>query len=230
MSIYIPHVFADISKDMVREILEVRYKIGTIEKIECIPKVNEKDGHKYFSCFVFLQWSFQSSAMDLLTRLLNGEQPRIKYLGERYWTLCQNQSEVAFYQDPMHMDLVLYLHPDITKETVQVVMDGLDVGTVHSIDVVIGDTENKYTQPIIWENANKNVWNANVKSIYNTVYIRFEFWYRTKTSYIFQDCIFMDHFIDIPVFDGMAWTFYKEKPKFAGINPNVWKKNTPNLM
>lgn len=223
-SIYIPHVFDEISKETVVEVLQDRYNLGTIKKIECIPKINQTDGHKYYCCYVFLQsWSNDSNATYLLSRLEKQLVTRLKYSGEKYWQICLNTSEIAFYENPKHYDLVLYLHPDFKEETILAVVEGLDIGKVNSIEILqTDDIQDKYQDKTMWEYANPAMWRTKNDVKYNIVKIRFDYWFRTKTTYYFQDSIHCKHFIDIPIFQGTFWTFFYEKPKFEGANPFVW--------
>ena len=213
-SIFIPHVFADISKETVVEILQEHYNLGTIAKIECIPKVNQTDGHDYYSCYVFFRfWKNSPDAIYILSRLEKRLITRLKYSGEKYWQICLNISEIAF---------VLYIHPDFKKETIENVIEGLDIGKVNSIEIEeCNDSISKYQGKVMWEHANPVMWQKKMDIKYNTVKIRFDYWYRTKTTYSFQNSIYYNKFTDIP-FEGSIWTFYQEEPKFDGINPFVW--------
>jgi hypothetical protein len=220
---YIPHVFADIPKEFVADILEKRYNLGTLKKIECIPKVNQKDGHNYYCCYVFFEfWTQDANAVKIMSRLNQGLMTKLKYDGEKYWQLLLNISEIAFWEDPKHMDLVLYLHPDFRKETIASVLEALDIGKVNSIEIENSCEIDSYQSPVMWSFANPKMWNEKIGVKYNTVKVRFDFWYRTKTAYTFQNSLYLHTFIDIPVFENIIWTFYQEKPLFEGINPNLW--------
>lgn len=226
-SIYLPHVHIKNSKLFVRNILENKYKLGVISKIECIPKINQSDGHEYYSCFIFFEsWGTGEHASYILSRLSCNEQTRINHTGSQYWVICMNQSVVAFYDNPIHMDLISYLHTDFTTETILRVMEGLDLGKIEYIEFIRGcDDEYDYCgENIIWSKANKNLWTKKVPYQYNSVIVRFSFWYRTQTAYAFQLELNEFGFVDIPVFDGICWTFYSQKPLFDGVNPNVWCK------
>jgi hypothetical protein len=221
-SIYIPHVDISITKEEIVNILEIKHNLGIVEKIECIPKKNIHDGHDYNSCFVFFEkWNESENAEYFLSRLRNGIQTRLYYEERKYWVICLNKSEVAFFRDPLHMDLTVRTHPDITYETINSVMEGLDLGKVHSITMEEDDTQ-KYE--VEWGNVNKNIWDEKVKSTCKLVRITFEFWYRTKTSYNFQSNIQLHNYVVVPVTHGMYMTFYREKASLQGNNPNVWRK------
>jgi hypothetical protein len=224
-SIYIPHVNANQTKLFVKDVLENKYNLGVVSKIECIPKVNQVDGHEYYSCFIFFErWGTGEHASYILNRLLHNEQTRLKHTGSQYWVICMNNSVVAFYENPVHMDLISYLHTDFTTETVLSVMEGLDLGKIEHIEFVRGSDDNYYGDNVIWNNVNKHMWTKNVPYHYNSVIVRFSFWYRTQTAYAFQSQLNENGFIDIPIFDGVTWTFYSQTPLFDGANPHVWCK------
>jgi hypothetical protein len=229
-SIYLPHVHATDSKEFVLEVLENKFKLGVISKIECIPKINQTDGHEYYSCFVFFEsWGTGENASYVLSRLLCNEQTKIKYSGDKYWVICMNQSVVAFYKDPVHMDLITYLHTDFTTDTVLSVMNGLDLGKIDSVEFIRGSDANYFGENIIWDKANKSIWDREVPYIYNSVIVRFSFWYRTQTSYAFQYELNQNGYIDIPVSDGLCWTFYSQTPLLDGVNPNVLYKKPKHI-
>ncbi len=229
-SIYLPHVLATDSKEFVLEVLETKFNLGVISKIECIPKVNQTDGHEYYSCFIFFEsWGTGEHATYVLSRLLCNEQTKIKYSGEKYWVICMNQSSVAFYKDPVHMDLITYLHTDFTNETVLSVMDGLDLGKIDNIQFIRGSDENYFGENIIWNKANKDKWNSKVPYVYNSVIVRFNYWYRTQTAYEFQYELEQNGYVDIPVSDGLYWTFYSQTPLLDGVNPNVLRKTPKHI-
>jgi hypothetical protein len=221
LSIYIPRVDSSIEKAEIARLLDFKFKLGIVSKIECIPR----NGNEYNSCFVFFEkWFDGETAKNLIYRLHSNEQPRLYYNDSKYWIICINHSEVAYYKDPEHMDLILYLHPDFKKETIQSVVEGLDLGTVNSIEITKEQDTPFYEQNPLWSHLNKSVWDKKVDIKYITVRIHFDYWYRTKTAYAFQKYLENYGFIDIPVYDGILWTFYKEQPLLEGINPNVWKK------
>ena len=226
-SIYLPHVNASDSKLFVREVLEDKYNLGVISKIECIPKKNQTDGHEYYSCFIFFEsWGTGEHASFILSRLMCNEQTRIKYCGEKYWVICVNNSVVAHYKDPVHMDLITYLHTDFSTATVLSVMEGLDLGQIDNIEFIRGADANYFGENIIWDKANKDMWNLKVPYSYNSVIIRFSFWFRTQTAYAFQGELNQNGFIDITITDGISWTFYSHAPLLDGVNPNVWRRSS----
>ena len=47
MSIYVPHVDASYTFDQIAHQFENVFELGVIERIEAVPKVNQKDGHQF---------------------------------------------------------------------------------------------------------------------------------------------------------------------------------------
>ena len=226
-SIFLPHIHISEKKEYVRHILEEKYKLGVISKIECIPKVHKVDGHKYYSCYVFFEsWGTGEHALYVLPRLLRNEQTRIIYSGDKYWVLNMNRSYIAFYKNPVHMDLITYLHTDFTMETVSSIMDGLDLGKIHSVEFIKSSDQNYFGENVVWNKANKDIWGRKVPYTYNSTIVRFQYWYRSDSAYAFQNELIQNGYVDIPVSDGITWTFYRETPLLDGINPNVWNKKS----
>lgn len=143
----------------------------------------------------------------------------------QYWVICMNNSIVAFYDNPIHMDLITYLHTDFTTETVMFVMNGLHLGKISSVEFIREDNENSsYSNNVIWNKVNKDMWTEKLPYHYNSIRIIFDFWHRTQTTYAFQAELSCNGFIDIPMHDGVYWTFYSQKPSLDAVNPNVWVK------
>jgi hypothetical protein len=165
----------------------------------------------------------------MLARLENHMSVRLTYRKKRYWQLYLNTSEIAFFETPRHYDLVLYIHPDHKEDTILSVVEALDIGKVNSIDILETkhvETPEQYQNKVMWKHANPIVWKEKMDVKYNIVKIRFDYWFKTKSTYNFQNTIYCKHFIDIPVFQGTFWTFYYEAPKFEGINPYIWYNDT----
>jgi hypothetical protein len=242
-SFFIPHVFEYITLDRLVEMIETPSpskgdgdtSIGIVDKIESIPKINQKDGHPYYSCFVTLKsWANNGYARTLMYRLYNDEQIRLyyesdKYRNDEYIVLLPNKSETSMMEAPKHTDLVLYLHSDISMETVLNIMQGLDIGQVHSIETELisqPHSNNTYYDSSfkLWEGVNSDIWNQTVNTQYNTVYVRFSYWYKTQTAYNFNREMIKSTFVDVPVFNGTVWTFFETTPKYDGVNPYVWQR------
>jgi hypothetical protein len=241
-SFFIPHVFDNVTLDHLVEMIETSspYKgegdtsIGVVDKIESIPKINQKNGHSYYSCFVTLKsWADNDYARNLMMKLYNDEQSRLYYKPEEsinatYIAILPNKSETSMMDTPNHTDLLLYLHSDIRLETVMSVMEGLDIGKIHSIESrVMYNQPNDYPHELSFnqcEFVNPERWNQKVNHQYIAVYVRFSYWYKTQTAYNFKrEMINLTH-VNVPVFNGTVWTFYEIPPKYEGVNPYVWQR------
>jgi hypothetical protein len=212
-------------------VLEGKYKIGVIERIEGVPKVNQKDGHGYFSYFIYMRsWNTSSDNADyLLSNLLDGTQTRMYYDDVRYWVICPNTSEVTTLPLPTHMDLSLYLHTDISPQTIYTVLEALEFGKVNSIQYITDETDetdkNKYENQTVWKGVKKEVWQEKVNSTYNTIHIHFDYWYHTKSAFEFQQELSDNKSVDIPIDNSTKWTFYGITPMLKGGNPFIFYPN-----
>lgn len=239
-SFFIPHVFDHISLPQLVDLIEQSspYKgegntsIGVVEKIESIPKVNQKNGRSYYSCFVTLSsWSNNEYARSLMYTLYNDEQSRLYYkldgsLKAEYMAVLPNKSETSMMDAPKHTDLVMYLHPDTRLETVMSVMEGLDIGKIYTIEANIKPAyETSSSASGLWKSANPSMWYQKVDQTYMEVVVCMEYWYKTQTAYNFKREMENATFIEIPVFEGCYWTIYEIEPRFEGVNPYVWVRN-----
>jgi hypothetical protein len=237
-SFFIPHVFDHISLDRLVELIEESSpytgigdtSIGVVEKIESIPKVNPTTGRSYYSCFVTLRsWSKNDYAHELMMRLYDDKQSRLYFKDgnnavPQYMCILPNKSETSMMDAPIHTDLVLYLHSDIRLETVMSVIEGLDIGKIHSVEAeLIPSHLNENTSLLKW--ANQDIWRQKVNFQYNVIFVTMEYWYKTQTAYAFKKEMKNSTYVDIPVYEGCVWTIYETNPRFAGVNPYVWERN-----
>lgn len=237
-SFFIPRLPDELTLDQLVDIIQLPspYKgdqydnsIGIVEKIESIPKISPKDGKPFKSAFVTLtSWSDNQYAKSLMMKLYNDEQSRVyynppgcDYINPRFIVLLPNKSETSMKEPPKHTDLIMYLHVDTSLETVLNVMEGLDIGRVHSIEAELLP----YNKPYGCDSPdyiNVDIWNQVVKPKYNAVHVNMEYWYKTQTAYAFEREMKNKTYVEVPVFEGTFWTIYEIEPKFKGINPYVW--------
>lgn len=90
LSVYIPHVFPNITKD---RIVDVFYKqsIGQVERVDYVPKKG-KDGKEYFMAFIHMnKWFDNDSVANLQDRIISKtENARIVYDDPWFWNLYEN--------------------------------------------------------------------------------------------------------------------------------------------
>jgi len=236
-SFFIPRLPDDMTLEQLVDIIQLPspYKgdgdnsIGVVEKVESIPKISVKDGKPFKSAFVTLRsWYDNNYARTLMMKLYNDEQSRVyynppdsEYINPKFIVLLPNKSEISLKNAPKHMDLVIYLHTDTRLETVLNVIEGLDIGRVHSIESKLLP----YNEPHgidLADYINVDIWNQVVKIRYNEVHVVMDYWYKTKTAYAFHDEMDSGDCVNVPVCEGTYWTMYRAEPKREGINPYVW--------
>jgi len=90
LSIYIPHVFANITKERIVEIFS-NQSIGEIDRIDFVPK-RGKDGREYNMAFIHMKsWYDNEWVHNLQARILNkNTEARIVYDDPWYWNLYEN--------------------------------------------------------------------------------------------------------------------------------------------
>ena len=231
MSIYVPHIDASYTFEDIEYHFEHIFEIGVLDRIEAVPKVNQKDGHAYYACFIyFSKWGNGYNAQYLRNQLMQGEQVRMYYLINRYWMVCSNTSEVASLPMPQHCSLVAYVpgnfvenecvYSDSGKYEISRVFDSLECGAV--TDVV----------PLSWtEDEECDIHDLEI--VYNKeentlpVQIQFDYWYHSKNAHDFQkDLDDQGHVVFFPEIEGypnMKWIIMKsDKTITTGINPYIW--------
>ena len=212
ISIYIPRVNINVSLEQVKNIFENIFNIGTIIRIE--RRSNRRSESYYYYCYIFFsKWNVNDIANNIL-ECLNCNQPtRISHETADLW-IFNNTSELSFFCDPIHMDLTIELFSGIKHDTILSIIDSLDIGKVYSIEII---------------NSNK----IDNHSMTNMITIHFQYWYRTKATYVFQTKIINDKYIEIDInhvtnridarkLNKYVWTFYPASPNYHGINPNIW--------
>jgi len=101
ISIYIPRVFSNISKERMESIFEL-LSIGKVKNIDFIAKLTS-NGQKYNSAYVhFDYWYDNISNQNLQNRLLNhsDKETRIVYDDPWYWIVLENKAQKKDYSVP----------------------------------------------------------------------------------------------------------------------------------
>jgi hypothetical protein len=90
LSIYIPHVFANITKERIVDIF-TNQSIGEVDRIDFVPKKG-KDGREYHMAFIHMKsWYDNECVRNLQARILNkNTDARIVYDDPWYWNLYEN--------------------------------------------------------------------------------------------------------------------------------------------
>ena len=214
-SMYIPHVHDNISKDFVVQILETKFQLGRVVRIESIPKVSTTDAHTYCCYYVYFDtWSSSASAVYLQSQFSQSESTKMFYNEKQYWVVCKNSSHAQYTvdQQPKHMSIVTYLPADVAVETVYQMIEYLDLGKVECI---------QYTSEL-----NYNYYQEQEQQLLErTIVIHYTYWYRTQSATAFQQCMSHQQYVDIPGDNyPKIWTFYESTPITEGKNPYVWTR------
>jgi hypothetical protein len=93
ISLYIPHIFANYTKDDVAEVFD-HQNIGKVKNIDFVSKLG-KDGKPYNAAYIhFKNWFDNVPAHNLQKRVLNPEtEARIMYEDPWYWILLENKAQ-----------------------------------------------------------------------------------------------------------------------------------------
>ena len=93
ISIYIPHVFANIDKDRISDAFESQ-GIGKVKNVDFVGKLG-KEGHSFNAVYVHFEYWFESSvALNFQERVLNpNKEARIVYEDPWYWIVLENKAK-----------------------------------------------------------------------------------------------------------------------------------------
>jgi hypothetical protein len=93
ISLYIPHIFGNFSKEDVTDIFET-LKIGKVNKIDFIPKMG-KDRKEYNAAYVHFEfWYNNRASVNFQNRVLNPEEEaRLIYDEPWYWIVLENKGQ-----------------------------------------------------------------------------------------------------------------------------------------
>jgi hypothetical protein len=93
ISLYIPHVFANYSKDDVAQVFEKLY-IGKVSRVDFVAK-HGQDGSDYNAAYIhFDYWCNNSAAFNFQERVLNPKkEARLVYEDPWYWIVLENKGK-----------------------------------------------------------------------------------------------------------------------------------------
>ena len=97
MSLYIPHVFANISKDKITEVFE-RLQLGKVKNIDFINKMGKE---QYNSAYIhFEYWYDNTTAHNFQERVSNpNKEARLIYDEPWYWIVLENNANKHVFGD-----------------------------------------------------------------------------------------------------------------------------------
>ena len=92
-SLCIPRVFDNITWQRVKEVLEVDYKLGKVERVDMVPMKNDK-GDTFKRVFVhFTAWETSEEITKYRTALLDGEMIQVTYDDPWYWKIGMSHAK-----------------------------------------------------------------------------------------------------------------------------------------
>jgi hypothetical protein len=107
-SICIPRVFKSITRKEIFDVVE-KVDIGAVDRIDMVPKTNER-GESYYKVFIhFKQWHKNPMAKATRDKLLAGEEIKIVYNAPWFWKCTASRVEKPTFRDytapPPRIDL-----------------------------------------------------------------------------------------------------------------------------
>jgi hypothetical protein len=92
-SIFIPHIFANISEERIKSVIENAAKYGEVDQIDLVPK-KSTDGKAYNSAYIHMKkWNQDEKTQKFLAHLKDtSKQTHIIYDKPWYWIVLENTS------------------------------------------------------------------------------------------------------------------------------------------
>jgi len=92
-SLFIPHIFANISEERIKSVIENAAKYGQVEQIDLVPKKNA-DGKAYNSAYIHMKsWNQDEKTQKFLAHLKDtSKQTHIIYDKPWFWIVLKNTS------------------------------------------------------------------------------------------------------------------------------------------
>lgn len=146
ISLFIPRVFDNITKEMIKEVFENKMYLGKISKIDIV-KVDNKNYNRVFIHFEY--WFETEQSIRIQTTLLKEKKENTKIYYDKlwYWLVVVNK---AFEPRP---NIILTYEDYYNMKQIQ---DILEVDEVYSIDEEINKLENELDEIYCEENFINN--------------------------------------------------------------------------
>lgn len=230
-SFFVPHIDGSIGLDQLTALIEQTYEMGTVGRIEYVPKTNQKDGHMYYQAFVYMQtWGNGYFAQHVRNQLMRGIQTPLYYTdfggNQRFVKCCANRSELAWLPHPEHTDLTLTVAVGTldANQLMEMIEMDYEWGKVRSVEV-------SAPRPSQETAANE--------SLVVDMTVHMEYWYHTESAYVFQEMMRRNWYVKIeytdldtsvveetkeepPTEKIVSLIFFARTPATEGINPFVY--------
>jgi hypothetical protein len=222
-SFFVPHIDWNVSLDQFKFMVEVTYGLGTVNRIEFVPKTNQTDGHKYYQAFVYMaQWGNSYDAQNLRNQLVRGEQVKMFFADpvtgkQRYWQFCPNRSELAWLPHPEHTDLAFTVQAENVDLPMlyEIIEVDFELGKVESMEVT-------HRRVVVSASAAED--STTTEETYEThidVVIHFAYWFHTESAYVFQEMLRRYWYADLTFDDTITVSFFVREPIIEGVNPFI---------
>lgn len=245
MSVFVPHIDAAFSFEEIAYQFEEHFHIGTLDRIEAVPKVNQRDGHPYNACYLyFASWGNSYMAQNLQFALMLNKQTKLYVCANLFWVVCNNTSVVheENIPFPLHFSVLMFSNqPNTLADAIEYFKE-CDLGEVnldctqYILDVPEEDvsTVNYGLNAIV--NRLESAEDAGSKALYksfvdtvncprNVAVIDFDYWYHSKNAHAFQQVLLETGVLVMPghITEDMRWTFMPlYRSATYGSNPYIW--------
>ena len=206
MSVFLPHVDSTMfSFEDVAYQFEQVFQIGVLDRIEAVPKVNQKDGHSYVACYLyFTEWGNSYYSQFLRMQLMYGNQTPMYVQPNLYWMVCPNTSVVYTEQIP-HAQHIALLVSSNTPNCLMDIIESFELNDIGKVSVTKSyyvsdvpacasvDVNDAYLALSHTGDENDSASHREMANVLEhpreIAVIQLEYWFHSKTAHEFQKCL-----------------------------------------
>lgn len=233
VSIFVPHIDTKFSyKEIVEQMQDV-FQLGLVDRIEALPKVNQKDGHPYLACFVyFWKWSNSSNAQMVYNNMMENKPSRMYLTDSLYWVILPNMSEVATLPLPRHLAFQIACHENSTPSAEFVIhlFDVMNIGKVNEKSIQIAKGQIQFDMDYWYHSKTTHEIQELLENHEDAIlYVDPNVDYKTNPKVLFTKSEVIECGYDKD-FATDLWTIMwtDSQPNTPGVNPYIWFARQPD--
>ena len=94
MNLFIPYVFTTIGQEKIKEVIEKRECLGTVEKIDIVERIDDKTGKPFNMAYVHMAaWNHTHHSVETINEIRKNGKKIVYYTQNKkgpYWSLVEN--------------------------------------------------------------------------------------------------------------------------------------------
>ena len=95
MNLFIPYVFTTIGQDKIKDVIENKECLGTVEKIDIVERIDDKTGKPFNMAYVHMkEWNHTHHSVETMNEIRKNGKKTVYYTQNNkkgpYWSLVEN--------------------------------------------------------------------------------------------------------------------------------------------